>query len=226
MQIAVSLAARMHHGVADVEMGDVRAQRLNDEFGGLIGGGEVAQIHHEAEIAAIAAHVGGKAGGQRRGADQRGLVHVVVKDLHLHDHALLRRMGADGASGLQQLGVVLRLVFLSPFSGQKGDAARAQIFRLVHGGDQHLLRAQTAVLVQIVGVQAAAQQHGLRAKADPHVCLLQHLLCPPALVVVRKMADFDGVKEIVRRDALNCVQYVFSRKAHPLNCAHLEILVN
>lgn len=102
-----------------------------------------------------------------------GLVHVVVKDLQLHVHALGGGVIADGPGGLQELGVGLVLGLGGPFSRQEGDAPCSQVLRFVHGGDEGRLHFSAVLLVQGVGVQLGAQETGLRAVADLQVDLVQ-----------------------------------------------------
>ena len=82
-----------------MEVGDVGTQGADDELAGLIGGGEVAQVYQQAEVVVGGAHIGGELGGVGSGSDERGLVHIEVKDLQLHIHAICQTHQHTDTSG-------------------------------------------------------------------------------------------------------------------------------
>ena len=94
MLIPVGLAALLNHCVSYVEMCDIGTQGPHHAAGCLIGGGKMGQIRHQAKVMMGHSHISRKPGRQGHRPNQRRLIHIIVKYLQLHHHALLGGMAA------------------------------------------------------------------------------------------------------------------------------------
>ncbi|MPM80928.1 hypothetical protein SDC9_127979 [bioreactor metagenome] len=92
----------------------------------------MAQVYQQAEVTANGAHVRSEARGKRRGADQRRLVHVVIKHFQIDAHSLCFRILADGGRGFQKLSVCFFARLRFPFSGEKCNRPGADELRFVN----------------------------------------------------------------------------------------------
>ncbi len=195
MEITVAVAAGLDHGIAEMEMGDIGTQGPDNKLARLIGRGKMAQVYQQAEVVMGGAHICGELCGIGRRTNQRRLIHIVVKNLQLHHHALGCRIVADIPGGLQQLGICLLLGFLLPFTRQERNAPRAEILRLVHRFDQRCLRLFPSLFVNIVGVELGTQQTGLCAIADLEMALVQDCLCFCILSAIA--LELNGIEKVV-----------------------------
>ena len=185
---------------------------------------DVRKIDEETKVIIAFPHLRGKAGRERRGADQDGLVHIVVKNLQLHAHVLFLRRGAEHAHGFQKLreGELLRL--LLPLAREQGEALRAERFRLVEQGEKRSLRCSALGLVDGVGVDAAGELVRLRGKAHAETGLREQrrrggIVCAVAL-------RFDHIKKVVADDLSQTLHRRGFRIAHPLQRSEPEVIMD
>ena len=226
MLIAVAVKTFLHDRISNVKMGDIRAERADDELAGLMGDRNVGEIYEKTEIVVGHPHLGGEFCRVWSRSHEGCFVDIVVEDLEFHHHLLCLRIITECPGGLYKLGKCLVPVLGSPFSGEKGDSLRSEEFRFIDGMEKRLLCLFPFVFINGIRIQTVGEFQRLRAIADGHVALGKKLRC--LLLFIRSIIALylDCVKKVIAGELKQGVHRGFVGKTHPLECAHAEIFVD